>query len=87
MMVAAAARGSVGGAPHRPRCAAVTHCRLTFRWRAQVDAAVKLALKKFGKLDITVNCAGIFEGELMLAAGKPHSLALFNKARRRHVCP
>jgi NAD(P)-dependent dehydrogenase (short-subunit alcohol dehydrogenase family) len=45
---------------------------------------VKLALSKFGKLDIAVNCAGIFEGEMMLGAGgKPHSLATFNKARLR----
>jgi len=39
-----------------------------------------------GKLDIAVNCAGIYRGEPILGEGhKPHSLALFNKVMAVNV--
>ncbi len=43
----------------------------------QAEAAVRLAVEAFGRLDGLVNCAGIAPGERVVGRAGPHSLELF----------
>ena len=44
-----------------------------------VQAAVRTALERFGRLDALVNCAGIVIGERVLGRNGPHPLESFNR--------
>lgn len=46
---------------------------------AQVQAAVELAISKFGRVDILVNCAGTGIAVRTLSKSGPHNLDLFKK--------
>jgi len=46
---------------------------------AQVQAAVELAVSKFGRIDIVVNCAGTGIAMRTLSRSGPHNLDLFKK--------
>ncbi|MFZ5643557.1 MAG: 3-hydroxyacyl-CoA dehydrogenase [Bacillota bacterium] len=46
---------------------------------AQVQAAVELAMSKFGRIDIVVNCAGTGIAMRTLSKAGPHNLDLFKK--------
>lgn len=45
----------------------------------QIEAAVELAAKKFGRLDILVNCAGIGIAARTVTRSGPHDIELFKK--------
>ncbi|WP_374355403.1 SDR family NAD(P)-dependent oxidoreductase [Chitinimonas sp.] len=46
---------------------------------AACQAAVSLAVSRFGRLDALVNCAGIVHGEKLVGREAPHALASFQR--------
>src|SRR5262245_17458221 len=45
----------------------------------EVQAAIRVAIEGFGRLDGLVNCAGIVIGERVLGRSGPHALQAFNR--------
>ena len=49
---------------------------------SDVDAAVRAAIERYGRLDGLVNCAGIVIGERVLGRNGPHALTVFERVVR-----
>lgn len=69
-----AAAGQALAAAH-PETTAFAKCNVTVT--DEVAAAVDLAMTRFGRIDIVVNCAGIGAAERTLGREAPHNLDLF----------
>jgi NAD(P)-dependent dehydrogenase (short-subunit alcohol dehydrogenase family) len=58
---------------------AVRFARTDVASEQDVEAALALAVREFGRLDLAVNCAGIGVAEKTVGKTGPHPLALFQK--------